>query len=250
MNQGTVLIVEDDAPLRHSLSTMLKALGFNTVEASSGELALAELRSQKVELVLLDLNMPGMGGISACEKMRHTYPDIQIIVLTVRDHDDDKVAALDAGADDYVTKPFALPELAARIRAGIRRARRQDASVEQPIEIGELRLDPLAHHVTLRGTELHLTPKEFDLLHLLMQHAGHPIPHHKLLVDIWGIEYGNEREYLRTYVSQLRRKIEHDPANPTYLLTENYFGYRFALPAHEQSSFTELAAPHHDIDHG
>ncbi len=230
MNQGTVLIVEDDAALRHSLSSMLRALGFDIFEVSSGELALAELRNHRIELVLLDLNMPGMGGIAACEKMRRTYPRMPIIVLTVRNYDEDKVAALDAGADDYVTKPFVLPELAARIRAGIRRMRQKDENPDRPIEVGDLRMDPIGHRLTQRGSEVHLTPKEFDLLLLLMRSAGNPIVHHKLLVDVWGPEYGNEREYLRTYISQLRRKIEDDPANPKYLLTENYVGYKFASP--------------------
>lgn len=230
MNQGTILIVEDDTALRHSLSTMLRVLGFETFEAQSGELGLAELRNHKVELVLLDLNMPGMGGIAACEKIRAAYPRLPIIVLTVRNHNEDKVAALDAGADDYVVKPFELPELAARIRAGIRRVRQNDQNPDRIIEIGDLKIDPTAHRLTRRGVELHLTPKEFELLLALMKGNGNPITHHKLLVEVWGPEYSDEREYLRTYISQLRRKIEDDPANPRYLLTENYFGYRFVAP--------------------
>jgi two-component system, OmpR family, KDP operon response regulator KdpE len=230
MNRGTILIIEDDTALRHSLSTMLRVLGFVTFEAQSGELGLAELRTQKVELVLLDLNMPGMGGVATCEKIRAAYPRLPIIVLTVRNHNEDKVAALDAGADDYVVKPFELPELAARIRAGIRRIRQNDQGANQVIEIGDLKIDPIAHRLTRSGTELHLTPKEFELLLVLMKSKGNPITHHKLLVEVWGPEYSDEREYLRTYISQLRRKIEDDPANPKYLLTENYFGYRLVGP--------------------
>ncbi|SDF45282.1 response regulator transcription factor [Terriglobus roseus] len=230
MNQGTILIVEDDTALRHSLSTMLRVLGFETFEAQSGELGLAELRNHKMELVLLDLNMPGMGGIAACKKIRAAYPRLPIIVLTVRDHVEDKVSALDAGADDYVTKPFLLPELAARIRAGIRRMRQSDEDPNQIIEVGDLKIDPLAHRLMRRGVEIHLTPKEFELLLALMKSTGNPIAHHRLLVEVWGAEFGDEREYLRTYISQLRRKIEDDPADPRYLLTENYFGYRFVVP--------------------
>ncbi len=228
MNQGNLLVVEDDTALRHSISSTLRAMNFEVFEAANGELALAELRSHEIELTLLDLNMPGMGGISTCEKMRIAYPNMPIIVLTVRNHEDDKITALDAGADDYVTKPFRLPELAARIRAGIRRVRQPASSEEKPIEAGDLRIDPVAHRLTKGGIEIRLTPKEFDLIFLLMKNAGNPLSHHKLLVDVWGQEYGNEREYLRTYISQLRRKIEEDPTSPRYLLTENYIGYRFA----------------------
>jgi len=227
MSHGAVLIVEDDVALRHTLSATLGALGFEVMEAPNGEMALAELRSHRFEVVLLDLNMPGMGGMSACEKIRAVHPRLPIIVLTVRNRDEDKIAALDAGADDYVTKPFGLPELAARIRAGVRRMRQPEENDSTPIEIGDLRIDPVARRMTKRGTELHMTPKEFDLMHVLMQHAGAPIAHHKLLTEVWGEEYGNEREYLRTYISQLRRKIEDDASNPQYLLTENYIGYRF-----------------------
>lgn len=226
MHQGSVLIVEDDAALRHSMATMLQALEFEVHEASTGEAGLAELRNRTVEVVLLDLNMPGMGGIHTAARMRETHPQLSIIVLTVRDHDEDKVAALDAGADDYVTKPFRLPELAARIRASVRRVR-QSHTNEILLEIGSITLDPVAHRVTRANVEIHLTPKEFELLHMLMKHVGRPITHHRLLSTVWGPEYGNEREYLRTFISQLRRKIEDDPAKPSHLLTENYVGYRF-----------------------
>jgi two-component system, OmpR family, KDP operon response regulator KdpE len=231
MNHGMILIVEDDAVLRHSLSTTLGALGFEVMEAPNGELALAELRMHRFEVVLLDLNMPGMGGMSACKKIRAAYPRLSIIVLTVRNRDEDKIAALDAGADDYVTKPFGLPELTARIRAGVRRMSQPLDSDTCPIEVGDLRIDPVTRRMTKKGVELHMTPKEFELMHVLMQHAGAPIAHHKLLTEVWGEEYGNEREYLRTYISQLRRKIEDNPADPQYLLTENYIGYRFQQPS-------------------
>ena len=225
--QGNILIVEDDTALRRSLAGTLQALGFCTMEAATGELGLAELRNHTFDVVLLDLNMPGMGGVAACLRMRAASPTLQIIVLTVRDRDEDKVAALDAGADDYVTKPFRLPELAARIRAAIRRTRQPRDENTHLLHIGEIVLDPVRYRVTKDGTPLHLTPKEFELLHELMKHAGSPITHHRLLTTVWGDEYGNEREYLRTYISQLRRKIEADPAKPLYLLTENYVGYRF-----------------------
>jgi two-component system, OmpR family, KDP operon response regulator KdpE len=227
MKQGSVLIVEDDSSLRHSLRAMLEALGFEVDDVSNGELAIAEARNRKPDVVLLDLNMPGMGGMATCHKLRELHQDLSIIILTVRDHEADIIAALDGGADDYVTKPFRLPELAARIRASVRRLRQPKDARSAPISIGPITLSPEARRVTRDGQEVHLTPKEFDLLHLLMSHAGAPLPHAKLLTHVWGPEYGDEREYLRTYVSQLRRKLEADPANPRYLTTESYIGYRF-----------------------
>ncbi len=226
-SEGNILIVEDDAALRHSLSSTLQALGFKLIDVSTGENALHELRHTMSEVVLLDLNMPGIGGIAACRKIRLLYPRLQIIVLTVRDKEEDKVLALDAGADDYVTKPFQLMELVARIRAAVRRSRTTESDTERTLRLGEITLEPAEHRVFKSEIEVHLTPKEFDLLHLLMRHAGKPLSHHRLLSAVWGEEYGNEREYLRTYMSQLRRKIEDDPSAPKYLTTENYIGYRF-----------------------
>lgn len=227
---GGILIVEDDNSLRRSLSGTLQALGYQVWEAATGELAIPHLRTQPVEVVLLDLNMPGIGGAATCLKMRNSHPALQIIVVTVRDRDEDKVATLDAGADDYVTKPFRLPELEARIRSAVRRFRSPTQEHERTLELGEIFLDPVEYRVTKRGQPVRLTPKEFELLHELMKHAGSPIAHHRLLMTVWGNEYGSEREYLRTYVSQLRRKIEDDPTEPKYLLTDNYVGYRFARP--------------------
>jgi two-component system, OmpR family, KDP operon response regulator KdpE len=225
--QGSVLIVEDDSALRHSLHSTLQALGFSVGDASNGENGLLELRQNSYDVVLLDMNMPGIGGMATCHKMRELYPRLPIIVLTVLDREEDKVRALDAGADDYVTKPFQLSELAARIRAAVRRVRTPVGEDTRALQIGDVALDPVTHRVTKHDEELHLTPKEFELLHLLMQHAGKPLAHNRLLKTIWGQEYGGEREYLRTYISQLRKKIEDDPAEPQYLLTENYVGYRF-----------------------
>ncbi|SEB43733.1 response regulator transcription factor [Terriglobus roseus] len=229
MHQGSVLIVEDDTALRHTVASTLGALGFEVRGASNGEIALDELRNRIAEVVLLDLNMPGMGGMQTAAKMRSLFPSLGIIVLTVRDRDEDKIQALDAGADDYVTKPFRLPELAARIRAAVRRARKPADEAARRIDIGEISLDLVGYRVTKAEQEVHLTPKEFELLHVLMQHAGSPMTHQKLLSTVWGPEYGNEREYLRTYISQLRRKLEDNPSTPQYLLTENYIGYRFQL---------------------
>ena len=222
-----VLIVEDDAGIRQSLFETLTALGFMIGEAGNGEQALVRLRMVDYDAVLLDINMPGMGGIETCRRICQSHPHVPIIMLTVRDEEDDKVEALDAGADDYVTKPFQIRELTARLRSAIRRSKTSTMQPDSTVAIGALRLDPDRHRVEKMGQEIRLTPKEFAMLRYLMEHAGRPIPHSRLLVSIWGSEYGNEREYLRVLINQLRKKIEDDPARPAYILTESYIGYRF-----------------------
>jgi two-component system KDP operon response regulator KdpE len=222
-----VLVVEDDDGIRQSLFETLSALGFVIGEAATGEDALVRLRMVDYDAILLDINMPGMGGMEACRQMSAMFPRLPIIMLTVRDEEDDKVEALDAGADDYVTKPFQIRELTARLRASIRRSQTLPLPPDAPTVIGALKLDPVRYRVEKRGQEIHLSPKEFEMLRYLMQHAGRPIAHNRLLISIWGPEYGNEREYLRVLVSQLRKKIEDDPAHPTYILTDSYVGYRF-----------------------
>jgi two-component system KDP operon response regulator KdpE len=222
-----VLVVEDDAGIRQSLFETLSALGFVIGEAGSGEEALVRLRMISYDAVLLDINMPGMAGMEACRRIHHDYPHLPIVMLTVRDEEDDKVEALDAGADDYVTKPFQIRELTARLRSAIRRSKTLPVTTDSPTVIGSIMLDPSRYRVEKLGQEVHLTPKEFEMLRYLMQHAGRPVPHHRLLTTIWGPEYGNEREYLRVLINQLRKKIEDDPARPSYILTESYVGYRF-----------------------
>jgi two-component system, OmpR family, KDP operon response regulator KdpE len=222
-----IFVVEDDSALRRSLRTTLGAMGFSITEASTGEEALMLLHSAECETVLLDINMPGIGGIETCRRIRHSHPLLPILMLTVRDSEDDKVEALDAGADDYITKPFQIRELSARLRSSVRRYRVPPAPSETPITIGAITLDRVRHRVEKDGGEIHLTPKEFDVLRFLMEHAGRPIAHTKILSVLWGPEYGGEREYLRVVVSQLRKKLEEDPAHPIYLLTDSYIGYRF-----------------------
>jgi two-component system KDP operon response regulator KdpE len=225
--RSNVLVVEDDAGIRQSLIETLTALGFMIGQASTGEEALLRLRMIDYDAVLLDINMSGMGGIAACRIISQNYPRLPVVMLTVRDEEDDKVEALDAGADDYVTKPFQIRELTARLRAAIRRSKASEVPSDSPIVIGPLVLDPGRRRVEKMGQEIHLTPKEFSMLRYLMEHAGRPVPHNRLLTSVWGPEYGNEREYLRVLISQLRKKIEDDPARPTYILTESYIGYRF-----------------------
>jgi two-component system, OmpR family, KDP operon response regulator KdpE len=225
--QGTILLVDDDNSTRRALRVTLSAMGFTIVEAARGEEALSLVRVAWFDAVLLDVEMPGMGGLETCRSIRHALSRLPILILSVKDGEDDKVAALDAGADDYITKPFQLRELSARLRSAVRRRSIQDETRGAPLRHGQLELDPVKYRVLKRGQAIHLTPKEFEMLHYLMMHAGEPIPHARLLKSVWGPDYGNQIEYLRTFVRQLRKKIEDDPATPRYLLTDAYVGYRF-----------------------
>jgi two-component system KDP operon response regulator KdpE len=224
---GNVLIVDDERSIRLSLRTVLANFGFEIVEAARGEEALALVRTAHFDAVLLDINMPGMGGVEVCKMIRKVSPRLPIIMLTVQGSEDRKVEALDSGADDYITKPFQLRELTARLRAAVRRNNAFE-DTESPITVGEIMIDPSRHLVEKSGRAIHLTPKQFELLHYLMVHAGKPIPHAKLLRSVWGPEYGNELEYLRTFIRQIRMKIEDDAANPKYLQTDSHVGYRFS----------------------
>jgi two-component system KDP operon response regulator KdpE len=223
-----ILIVDDETSIRRALRSTLRELGLEVVEAARGEEAVSLVRTVQFAAVLLDINMPGMGGVETCRRIRQFAPRIAILMLTVRDTEDDKVEALEAGADDYITKPFALRELTARIRAAVRRGQAPANDAGAPIRIGEIELDPERRMVQKSGKIIHFTPKEFDLLHYLMSHPGFPITHARLLSSVWGPEYGNELEYLRTFIRQLRKKLEDDPASPRYLLTDAYVGYRFS----------------------
>ena len=225
--QSTVLIVDDERSIRLSLRTILSGLGFMIIEAARGEEALALVRTAQFDAVLLDINMPGMGGVEVCRMMRKNSARLPIIMLTVQGSEDRKVEALDAGADDYITKPFQLRELIARLRAAVRRNKISESG-DKTILVGDVWLDPERHLVQKKGQAVHLTPKQFELLHFLMANAGRPVPHSKLLRSVWGPEYGNELEYLRTFIRQIRIRIEDDPANPKYLITESHIGYRFS----------------------
>jgi two-component system KDP operon response regulator KdpE len=226
-SHGKVLIVDDEFCIRRALQNTLRSMAFDVDEVSTGEAALLMVREREYDVVLMDINMPGIGGIQACRDMRKSMPRLGILMLTVRDSEADKVTALDVGADDYITKPFNIRELAARIRSAVRRSSTAQADLEAPIEIGDIELDPARRLVLRAGEPIHLTPKEFDLLYFLMAHAGLPMTHVRLLHAVWGPEYGGELEYLRTFVRQLRKKLEEDPAEPEYLLTDSHIGYRF-----------------------
>jgi two-component system KDP operon response regulator KdpE len=228
MNTATILVVDDEPQLRRAMKATLTDLGYSVIEAKSGEDALEKLREEAPDLILLDLNMPGIGGFETCRAIRESS-EVPIIVLSVRNAERDKVQVLDAGANDYVTKPFGIQELLARIRAAMRRPTFAEPGTSQ-FQNGDLSIDFETRRVTLHGKSIRLTPKEFDLLKFLVDHAGRPIPHRKLLQTVWGPDYGDEVEYLRVVVNQLRKKIEPEPSRPRFLLTEPWVGYRFASP--------------------
>jgi len=228
MSEGKILIVDDEPQLRRVISTTLVANGYTVEQARTGEEALNKLRERKHDLVLLDLNMPGMGGLETCREIRWSC-DVAIIILSVRNTEKDKVQALDAGADDYVSKPFSTPELLARIRAALRRLPVSPDSGSQILVLGNVTVNFLQRRVTAGEREIRLTPKEFDLLQYLANNPDRPVPHRRLLQAVWGPDYGDEVEYLRVFINQLRKKIEPDPSHPAYILTEPWVGYRLRL---------------------
>jgi two-component system KDP operon response regulator KdpE len=226
MDSSLILIVDDESSIRRALSTTLCRFGFEVVTVASGREALALVSENHFDAVLIDMNMPGLNGIDTCKKIRGLLPRLPILMLTVRDGEDDKVEALDAGADDYVTKPFQLRVLVARIRAAMRWT--VVLEDEPPVlQVGELQLDLINRTMKKAGRPIHLTPKEFELTRQLMTHAGRPIAHSQLLCAVWGTDHGWEIEPLRTFVRHLREKIEDDPSSPKYLLTDFQFGYHF-----------------------
>jgi two-component system KDP operon response regulator KdpE len=223
-----VLLVDDEVAIRRALRTPLNELGFETVEVSRGEEALLLMRSENFHVVLLDIQMPGIGGMKTLARMRDLAPRVPILMLTVQDSEEQKVEALECGADDYITKPFSIRECIARIRSAVRRAQTPERPEDDPLQIGEIQMFPSQRLVSKSERPIHLTKKEFGILHYLMLHAGRAVTYRKLLSSVWGVEYRNEVDYLRTFVRQLRKKIEDDPSNPKYLLTDAYVGYRFA----------------------
>ena len=226
-----VLVVDDEPAMRRALHATLGASGFDIEEARDGEEAVELVARMPVSLVLLDCNMPGMGGMEACRQIRALVPWAGIIMITIRDTEEDKIEALEAGADDYVTKPFLARELIARMQAVLRRVRVGSAEGARVLRAGKLELDVERRTLRRGGEEIRLTPTEFELLRYFMQHRDVAIEHARLLQAVWGPEYGQELEYLRAYIRLLRKKIEDDPAQPQYLLTEPWLGYRFRSPS-------------------
>ncbi|MGD0616815.1 MAG: response regulator transcription factor [Bryobacteraceae bacterium] len=227
-SRGKLLIVDDEPSIRWALHQTLQTMGFEVSEATSGEEAIALVRTVRYDAVLLDIQMPGMNGVKACQEIRKLLPMLGILMVTVRDTEENKIEALDAGADDYVTKPFNVRELAARIRAAIRRYHAPQTAAAAVIRIGDIELDPPRRLVRKAGEPIHLTPKEYDLLYYLMSHAGLALTHARLLSAVWGPEYRSEVEYLRTFMRQLRKKLGDDAAHPKYLVTDSHIGYRFS----------------------
>jgi two-component system KDP operon response regulator KdpE len=228
MSAGRILVVDDDPQIRRVMRVTLTGHGYEVDDVKTGEAALEKLRDQRFDLVLLDMNMAGMGGLETCRAIRG-QSDVAIIMLTVRDTETDKVEALDAGADDFVTKPFNPPELLARIRAALRRT----PSTHGPngrLRLGSIEVDFDTRQVNAGGRLVRLTPKEFELLRYLVAHANKVLSHRELLQAVWGPDYGDQVDYLRVFVNQVRKKIEARPSSPAFLLTEPWVGYRFHLP--------------------
>jgi len=221
-----ILIVDDEPQIGRVMRTGLSTQGFDVRVAADGEAALDLFNDWHPSLVITDLSMPNVGGLEFCRRVR-LVSDVPIIVLSVKSEESIKVEALDAGADDYVTKPFGMDELLARIRAALRRTSIQVTSGSALIEVGDFQVDPERHTTVVKGREIHLTPKEFELLVFMVQHPGAVLTHHKLLGAVWGGNYTEQTEYLRVFIGQLRKKLETDPANPKYILTEPWIGYRF-----------------------
>src|SRR6266850_3543108 len=220
-----ILVVDDEPQITRVLRRSLMSQGYDVRTASDGAAALQTFGDWQPDLVITDLSMPNIDGLQLCRNLR-SISQLPIIVLSVRGEETTKVEALDAGADDYVTKPFGMDELLARIRATLRRKPASD-SKSQVLEVGDFRIDLEAHTATQGGKNVHLTPKEFDLMVHFIRNAGKVLTHHALLGAVWGGDYTEQPEYLRVFIGQLRKKIEPDPSTPRYILTEPWIGYRF-----------------------
>jgi len=223
-----ILVVDDEAQITRVLRRSLKSHGYDVQVATDGAMALEMFADWPPEIVLTDLVMPNLDGLQLCRNLR-AVSQVPIIILSARGDETAKVEALDAGADDYVTKPFGMDELLARIRAALRRtqATNPDASSSTVIEVGDFRLDLETRSVLVNGVEVHLTPKEHDLMVYLASHSGRVLTHRTLLAAVWGEASVEQTEYLRVFIGQLRKKIEPNPASPTYIVTDPWIGYRF-----------------------
>jgi two-component system KDP operon response regulator KdpE len=225
LSAGKILVIDDEPQIRRIMKETLSSSGYEVDEAKNGEEGLVKVREFRPDLVLLDINMPEMDGISVCRAIR-ADSSVAIIMLTVRKAESEKVAALDAGADDFVTKPFSTPELLARVRAALRRVPIAQASTSK-VELGDLTIDFASRTVKRGSTTSHLTPKELDLLRYLHRHANEAVSHRELLQAVWGPDYGDQVDYLRVVVKNLRKKIEVTPDQPQIIKTEPWVGYRF-----------------------
>jgi two-component system KDP operon response regulator KdpE len=226
INKQRILVVDDERQITRVLSRGLMAKGYDVHIAADGEVALQTFSDWHPDLVITDLSMPNLNGLELCRRLR-AFSEVPIIVLSVKGEERTKIEALDAGADDYVTKPFGIDELLARIRATLRRAPEDLDHQSNILEAGDFRIALEERNVTIRDREVRLTPKEYDLMVYLLRHPGKVLTHHVLLGAVWGGNYTEQNEYLRVFIGQLRKKIETDPANPKYILTEPWIGYRF-----------------------
>ena len=223
-----ILIIEDDTAIQKFLRLTLTSQGYQVIARETGESGLLEAASRPPDLIILDLGLPDMEGVELMKKFRE-WSAVPVIVVSARGKEQDKIVALDAGADDYLTKPFSVGELMARVRVALRHAASAHADTGDPVFVsGDLRVDLLHRRVSVREKEVHLTPNEFRLLAVLVKHAGMVLTHRQLLKEVWGPGSGNETHYLRVYMNQLRQKLEQDPARPVFLLTEPGVGYRLA----------------------
>lgn len=223
-----ILVIEDDSAIQKFLRVSLSSHGYRVIAAETGKSGLLEAASRQPDLVILDLGLPDMEGIELMTQLRQ-WSAVPVIVVSARGKEQDKIVALDAGADDYLTKPFSVGELMARVRVSLRHAASAHADTGDPVFIsGQLNVDLLHRRVTVAQKEVHLTPNEFRLLAVLVKHAGMVLTHRQLLKEVWGPGSGNETHYLRVYMNQLRQKLEQDPARPLHLLTEPGVGYRLA----------------------
>lgn len=225
-NSATIVVVEDEAQIRRFLRTTLLSEGYQVIEAETGKQGLAEAATRKPDLVILDLGLPDMDGVEVVRGMR-TWSFVPIIILSARAQESDKISALDAGADDYLVKPFGVGELLARIRVALRHISAGSAE-EGVFSVDELKVDMVHRKITVGGAEVHLTPIEYRLLTVLIKHAGKVLTHQLLLKEVWGPNYVERAHYLRIYMGTLRHKLEKDPARPRFLLTEVGVGYRLA----------------------
>lgn len=223
-SQPTILVIEDETPIRHFIQTTLSGAGYRVVDAETGKEGLTQAMAWNPDVVLLDLGLPDIDGLEVIRRLRE-WTSKPIIVLTARSQEHDKVTALDLGADDYLTKPFGIEELLARMRVALRRTARTEAG-EPLFQIGDLRVDLEKRRVFIAGKEVHLSPTEYKLLGVLVRHAGKVITHRQLLKEVWGPLHAEEAQYLRVYMRQLRGKLEENPSRPRYLLTEIGVGYR------------------------
>ena len=224
-----VLVVDDEPQILRAMATNLRARGFEIDVAETGEQALELAARHRPDLVVLDLGLPGIDGVEVVRGLRG-WTTVPIVILSVRDAEADKVQALDAGADDYVTKPFGMDELLARLRAALRRSAAGESTEEPVVETPDFRVDLGAKRVTTPSGEVRLTPTEWHLVEVLVRHAGKLVTQRQLLQEVWGPGYARETNYLRVYLAQIRRKLEPDPSQPRYFLTEPGMGYRFVAP--------------------